>query len=402
MRCSPRSATGRIGRIGTAALLCAALLGACGGHPGRATTGAGAAPAVGTIDSDDHGCANDWVAPTSGPTTFTVTNHSSTTMEIELQGVQDRRVYARVEILPPGVTRPASAVLSPGSYAWRCVGTSGSPRISQARSVTGPAVAGRSYLPVGQNEILIPLVQFRNTTATGLAQLSTATHALRTAADQGASNAALRLYWVVAHLGYESLGGAYDLFGSWDARINGRPDGLPGGVTDPGWTGFGRLEYALWHNQPGATVKGIADQLDAYVAALQKAFPIEDGNTNDLTIRAHEILENALQFELNAENDQGSHTNLANVQANITAARSVVDTLAPLLTPRDPQLLATARTDLTRLAALVGQYHTSSGWLPVQSLLRAQREPLNGLMSQTVEDLAAIPAILTVDKHADE
>jgi high-affinity iron transporter len=389
--------------VAAAAAACLTALTGCGrGADQQVSAGRAASSPVGQIDVDDQTCAADWQPPTSGPTTFTITNHGTKVVEVELTGVPDRRVYARIEVLPPGVARPANAVLSAGSYQWKCVGSDSTVHTSAAAKVTGSATGGRSYAPVGQDELLLAMITFRSTTADGLAHLATDAHALRSAADGSASTTSLRLLWVVARQDYERLGGAYGLFGGYDAKINGRPDGLAGGTSDSRWTGFGRLEYALWHAQSRTTVRTVADQLDKDVAALKKAFPIEDGDSNSLTIRAHEILENALQFELNGEADQGSHTNLANLDANLDGARTTLDAVAPLLKSRDPQLLALARSDLDAIDARIAQFHTSSGWTPVRSIPRAQRAPINALVSKTVEDLAAIPATLHIDKNADE
>jgi high-affinity iron transporter len=35
------------------------------------------------------------------------------------------------------------------------------------------------------------------------------------------------------------------MFGNYDDEIDGTPDGLPGGVNDPSFTGFYRIEYAF-------------------------------------------------------------------------------------------------------------------------------------------------------------
>lgn len=50
---------------------------------------------------------------------------------------------------------------------------------------------------------------------------------------------------------------------------------------------------------------------------MRKAFPTQDFDPGDLPLRAHEILENALQFELTGDTDEGSGTNLATVDSNL-------------------------------------------------------------------------------------
>ena len=65
--------------------------------------------------------------------------------------------------------------------------------------------------------------------------------------------------WLVAHLDYARLGAVYDTFGDFDSEINGRADGLIGGVRSAKFTGFLRLEYALWHGQPQTTLVAVTN-----------------------------------------------------------------------------------------------------------------------------------------------
>jgi high-affinity iron transporter len=362
-----------------------------------------AALAAGPITVTDTDCAPGWVPPASGQTTFSVTNNSTQTDGIELVGLDDRHVYAHIEVLPPGVTRPVIAQLPPATYLWKCAYADGTFKKSETADVTGPAAPGLSYLPVGQNELLTPLVNFRAAIGTGLTKLQSSTDALDYAAHAGVTTTKLKAYWLAAHLDYERLGGAYGLFGDYDDKINGKVDGRPGGSADPGWTGFHRLEYAIWHGQSTATIRQVADVLTVNVHLLKGAFPIETDNANDLVIRAHEILENALQFELTAKTDYGSHTNLATVRANIDGTRTAITAITPMLTKRDKALLDKANADLTALAASVDRFKKKDGtWYGLLDLRRSQRQQINAAMTKTVEDLSTIPDILHLDKHADE
>ncbi|HWG00880.1 MAG TPA: EfeM/EfeO family lipoprotein, partial [Trebonia sp.] len=75
-----------------------------------------------------------------------------------------------------------------------------------------------------------------------------ATQTAGLAADvRGGDLAAARRDWLTAHLRYQTLGAAYDSFGPYDGKIDGRADAA--GENSPKWTGFYRLEYGLWHGQ---------------------------------------------------------------------------------------------------------------------------------------------------------
>jgi iron uptake system component EfeO len=113
----------------------------------------------------------------------------------------------------------------------------------------------------------------------------------------------------------------------------------------------------------------------------------------DLALRAHEIMENSLQFEFTGRTDYGSGSNLATVQANLTGDREVIDVLRPLLTSRYPQLsevdIWSARLD----ALLAAQHHPDGSWTPISALSTTDREHLDGALSELVEVLAPIAVI---------
>ncbi len=95
------------------------------------------------------------------------------------------------------------------------------------------------------------------------------------------------------------------MFGPYDDEIDGFPFGLPGGVHDPGFTGFYRLEYGLWHGQSAAELTGPAERLDLDVKSLATAYPgmqlPPPQALSDLALRTHEILENAMRFQISGQ-----------------------------------------------------------------------------------------------------
>jgi high-affinity iron transporter len=207
--------------------------------------------------------------------------------------------------------------------------------------------------------------------------------------------AAARADWLPAHLAYERLGAAYNSFGDFDSDIDGRPDGLSAGVDDPRWTGFLAIEHALWHGAPAARVRPLTQKLVASVTSLIADFPSEDTDSEDLPLRAHEILENALQFQLSGQEDQGSGTTLATLDANTQGTQEVLSLLAPLLRARDPGLVEGVDRSLTALRAQLAATHGDAAtWPAATSLDRATRERLDGTLGALLEQLARVPNLL--------
>ena len=177
-----------------------------------------------------------------------------------------------------------------------------------------------------------------------------------------------RAAWLAAHLTYERLGAAYGTFGDYDTEIDGQPDGLPGGVHDPAFTGFYRIEYGLWHGQSAAELVGPAARLGHDVHALRQAWPGMELDLLDLGLRTHEILENALQFQLTGHDDYGSGTTLAITGANITGTGELLTVLHRLLVPRYHGLPA-VYTWLGRLDRLLVAARQRNGtWTPVSNI----------------------------------
>jgi iron uptake system EfeUOB component EfeO/EfeM len=340
------------------------------------------------------GCGSDWSAPRSGATTFTVRNDTTTTQDITL--TQGSQVFAEIPTLGPDVTRPLRVVLDPGVYSWRCVSINGEFSFSPTQRVTGADVADPSpvYTPVTSDDLTAAALVYRASATAGLNTLATYTDTLLHTVEMG-NRAAAKADWLTAHLQYERLGAVYDAFGDFNDEINGRADGLAGGVDNPKFTGFLRLEYALWHNQPQATVVKVTTTLDHDVHALIKAFPSQNLAVTDVPLRAHEIIENALEFELTGDTDEGSHTNLATVRANVDGDRSVLSALRKLMLARDPALYRSAEAQLTTLADLLDTYRSSSGtWTPVESLTTAQHRQLDADTDAALASLDQFPAQL--------
>lgn len=374
---------------------------ASAGHrPGTATAGSGRASLVITA----AGCPQTWQVPRSGTTTFEIANDSKQVTDIGLLGSNQSTLYAEIPALAPGVARPVTVSLEPGRYMWRCIPTSGALSYSNPGLVRGGRIADPSqgYTPVLPDDLASATYTYRKSITAGLNLLAAATDRLQAAVDAGNLAAAKRL-WLAAHLDYARLGAAYDTFGPFNGEIDGRADGLAGGVSSPQFTGFLRLEYALWHDQPLATVKAVTHQLDGFVHGLVKAFPHQLMPATDVPLRAHEILENTLQFELTADTDEGSHTNLATAWANAQGTETVLAALTPLLSTRNPSLLAEAKKGVAGLAALLVTYRRPDGWwTPVQALTTTAREKLDSTIDGLLQVLDQIPPNLEAfDPGAD-
>jgi high-affinity iron transporter len=134
---------------------------------------------------------------------------------------------------------------------------------------------------------------------------------------------------------------------------------------------------------------------------LVAAFPEQATPINDLSLRAHEILENTLQFELTGETDQGSHTGLATAMANVQGTEMILGIIAPLLEKREPALVGRLQTDLGQVTNLLDAAQLADGtWPAVQSLSLTQRERLDGAIGNYLETVSPVPDVLELPPEA--
>ncbi|KUN09668.1 iron permease [Streptomyces yokosukanensis] len=351
-----------------------------------------------TVAVSETECGKGFTAPKPGRQTFQMHNTGGKTSEVYLVDPSTNAVYGEIEGLAPGTTRDLVATVAGGTYAWRCVPTDGKAVTSGSVTVTGGGAA-KPVVPVSEQDLAAPLKAYKAYVEQGLDTLVGQT---RTLADDIRGNHLdkARTDWLTAHRTYSSLGAAYGTFEDFDKKINGRADGLTDGVQDKDFTGFHRIEHGLWHGRPAKELTGPAQQLVTDVAGLRKAFPGQDFDPGDLPLRAHEILENTLQFELTGDTDEGSGTGLATADANLAGTRELLTVLKPLLTPRAPKLLQAVDTDIARLQSLLDAAHHGTDWTPVDRLAAPDKQRLDGATGQLLEDLAPIPDLLEIRKSA--
>jgi iron uptake system component EfeO len=343
--------------------------------------------AVPVIQISVSHCGEGWTEPKTGAQTLRLSNTGTTTAEADLIDPGSGVVYQELEGLAPGTTREMRVTLGGGVYAVRCTADGADPIVGPKVRIAGNARPGPGVVPVTANELYGPVRQYRVYVSKGLDRLVARTAELKAAVDDG-DLAAARAAWLPAHLAYERLGAAYGTFGDFDGEIDGRPEGLPRGVHDKDFTGFHRVEYGLWHGAQAGSLRKPADDLDAAVRALRKDFRGEQTDPADLGLRAHEILENTLQFQLTGQADQGSGSTLDTAAANLEGTREVLDVLRPLLVSRYAGLPG-VDTWMDR----VGRQLDALKGTPVTGLARADRERLNAAVGELLERLAPVATI---------
>lgn len=333
------------------------------------------------VTADLSRCGGPWPAQ-GGPVTFAVTNRFREAMDVYLVAPASRKVYAEWEGLGPGATQRAGAVLGDGSYRLECFpadepGVAGpTVTIDGAGAVADPTPG---VVPVTDADLIGPSKAYQAWVSGRLPVLRGQVGALARAVGAGPT-ARAKAAWLEAHLTYETLGAAYDAFGAEGEAVEG---------------GFHEVEALLWSGAAARRLTPAVARLGGDLARLDRQFATTAIEPNVIALRAHEIVENAIEFELNGTTDAGSHTNLATVAANLAGSAKALGFVEPLLESRYPRLPETRRALASSQRLLAGYDHAGK-WTPLDSLSRREREDLNASLEHLVELLAPVAAICDV------
>ena len=118
-----------------------------------------------------------------------------------------------------------------------------------------------------------------------------------------------------------------------------REDDFKDGAKDAGFTGFHRIEHALWVEKDVSGVKEIAAKLMTDVEALQKEIDALAFPPGKVVGGASELIEEVAGSKISGEEDRYSHTDLSDFQANVEGSKKIVDLFRPLIEAKDKALL---------------------------------------------------------------
>ena len=178
-----------------------------------------------TIEVSAASCGKGFSDLTTGEHTFQMKNTGDVAAEVYLLDPSTSAVYGEIEGLAPGTTRPMTATIGTGTYAWRCVPNGKSAVTSDAKRATGSGSSTTAVVPITEKDLDAPLEQYKAYVTDHLNELAGDTATLKQDVDTG-DLAKARQDWLTAHLAYNRLGAAYGTFQDWDGKIDGRADGL--------------------------------------------------------------------------------------------------------------------------------------------------------------------------------
>jgi iron uptake system component EfeO len=373
--------------LAVAASLAAASLSACAKSDPKSGGAAGSGATTVTVEVTDAGCKPTPDSVTAGSVTFKVTNkNSGKVTEAELK--RNDVIIGEKENLTPGLSGSFSLKLKAGKYAMVC------PNASQESwdfTVTGDS--GGS-LPAGVTAALDQATAGYQQYVIGeVAKLIPATKKFTDAVRAGDVAQAQKLY-APARYPYEEIEPVAESFGDLDPEIDARADDVQ---DDPSkWSGFHRIEKALWEDKSLAGLAPVADKLDADVAKLQGLVATTTYQPAQLANGATELLNEVATSKVTGEEDRYSHTDLSDFEANVVGARKAFDLLKPALAQLDAGLVGTIDPRFDDVLAALKPYQLGDGmYVDYSTVDDDKRKVLIQKVNALAEPLSQVAAKVT-------
>ncbi|MCY9546351.1 iron uptake system protein EfeO [Lysinibacillus xylanilyticus] len=185
-------------------------------------------------------------------------------------------------------------------------------------------------------------------------------------------------------------------FGDLDPRIDGRlADIQEEGKGEEEWTGYHKLEHALWVENKTAGYEAIADQLLADAKELHALVQTVEVTPDLMITGAVDLLNEVSTSKITGEEEIYSHTDLYDFKANIEGAEKIFEILRPKLEAKDKDLVATLDEKFKAVDDLLAQHATADGgYVSYKELTEENTKALAAAVNQLGEPLSQMGIIL--------
>ncbi|MFC8232599.1 cupredoxin domain-containing protein [Streptomyces sp. NBC_01724] len=340
------------------------------------------------VTAKDDSCAVTKKKLPAGHIALAVENKGSKVTEVYVL-FPDDRIVAERENIGPGTKATITAEVKAGSYDVVCKPGMKGAGFRQKIEVTGgtaakrspemdKAVAGyRTYVQAQADETLPKVKVFTDAVAAG---------------DIEAAKKA----YADSRIGWERTEPVAESFGDIDPKVDVREDGLEDGQK---WTGWHRLEKALWQDKKlGAEEKALAPLLYKDLVDWQKRVGKAEITPTSMANGAKELLDEVATGKVTGEEERYSHTDLIDFKANVEGAQKSYELLKPIASKNDAALTTTLDKQFAALNTLLDKYRedkNSYEFTSYEKVGKADRKELSDAVNALAEPLSQLAAAVT-------
>ncbi|CAI1614143.1 Iron uptake system component EfeO precursor [Serratia fonticola] len=341
------------------------------------------------VTVNDKQCEPMQLTLPAGKTQFVVHNTSQKNLEWEiLKGVM---VVEERENIAPGFTQKMTANLEPGEYDMTC-GLLSNPKGKLVVTAAGAVADGKPNVM----DLVGPIAEYKVYVTKEVEGLVKQTKLFTDAIKAGDVAQARKLY-APTRQHYERIEPIAELFSDLDGSIDAREDDYEKKAEDPKFTGFHRLEKALFADNTTKGMTEYADGLYKDTLELQKRIGELTFPPSKVVGGAAGLIEEVAASKISGEEDRYSRTDLWDFQANVDGAQKIVNLLRPLLEKANQPLLAKIDANFKTVDTILAKYKTAEGYESYEKLTTADRNAMKGPITTLAEDLSQLRGVLGLD-----
>lgn len=367
--------------IGLAALAAVAAGSAC---TSTEDSGGGDGGAIAVTASDD-GCELSDTELDAGLHTFEVTNEGSQVTEFYVYAEGDR-IMQEVENIGPGLTSELRVELPAGEYEGACKPGMIGEGIRTAISVTGEAAEPLS----NQEELKAAEESYSRYVQTQSRSLVDLSQEFVDAVKAGDVAEAKRLF-PISRTPWERIEPVAEIFGDLDPAVDARVNDIAEGDE---WTGFHRIEQALWVRNTTEGMAPYADRLMADIKEVVRLAEEQPLTALQLAQGSKALLDEVATGKITGEEDRYSHTDLWDFAANVEGSKAAIAALRPVLEDRDPELLGTIDERFAEVEKLLEAQRTENGYTYYDDLTEPEIQAMADAIAALGEPVSQVAAVV--------
>lgn len=254
--------------------------------------------------------------------------------------------------------------------------------------------AANAVAAVSPMELVGPISEYKIYVTENVQKLVDGTRAFTDAVKAGKIEQAKKLFGPT-RMDYERIEPVAELFSDLDGAIDSRADDHEKAEKDPGFTGFHRIEYALWVQNSTQGLVPVADKLLADVQELQKRLATLTFPPDKVVGGAAALMEEVAATKISGEEDRYSHTDLWDFQANFEGAYKIVQLLHPLIVKENKAFAEKTDANFKVVFDTLAKYKTADGGFETYSKLTdSDRKLLAGRVNVLAEDLSKLRGMM--------
>lgn len=340
------------------------------------------------VTAKDDSCEVSKKEFPAGHVQLDIENKGSKVTEVYILFPDDRIVTER-ENIGPGTKASLTAEVKAGDYEIACKPGMKGDGIRQQVKATGGNAAKRS--PEMDEAVARYRTYVQQQADETLPKVKVFTDAVRAGDIEAAKKA-----YADSRIGWERTEPVAESFGDIDPKVDLREDGVADLKPGEKWTGWHRLEKALWQDKKlGTEEKTFADTLDKDLADWVKRVGTAEITPTSMANGAKELLDEVATGKVTGEEERYSHTDLVDFKANVEGAQKSYELLKPVASKNDPQLVAELDKQFAALNGLLDKYRTDKASYVFTSYDKvdgAQRKELSDGVNALAEPLSKLAA----------